>query len=420
MKKVIKYFKIGYLALIVIMLTAWLVRYSMLGGNRMSPKIENAVINFATFPTTVYNFLHREGITDDRYIFDTVTKAGLHYWVDTAQIPNGGFLISTFKKDKSLEIKLLDIKRNIFVKRWNINPDSILKYSVMGEINHNNIRLFHPVLLKDSSLVFNTQYLLFKVDKHSKIVWVNKHIFHHAIESASDTSVWACGTIVNKRPKYMLTHKDTLVNDAVTLVSTNTGKVIFQKSLYDMLNENGYNYLITIGPFENDAFHLNEVDPAPKDTKYWIKGDLLISMRHRNTVFLYRPSTNKILWLKTGPWANQHSCTFMDDERIMVFGNDVIRNDRYTKFLYGHSNIYTYNFKTNVIDTPYHKWMNHLKIQAYTEGRCNILSNGDIFFDDSNSGKVYILNKDTLKLTYCDRIDSKHVKMMNLVRYIPN
>jgi hypothetical protein len=419
MKKITRYFKIGYLSLIVLMLTAWLVRYSMLGGSGISPKIENAINAFADFPAKVFHFFKQDALKDERYIDDAQSKSGFIYYADTSKISPGFLLISTFSNDKNLEIALMDIKKNKLVRRWTMSADTILHCTNSAEVERNNIRLMHPLLLKDSSLIFSTELSLIKINKGSKIVWVNKKIFHHSIEYAGDTAIWVCATIVGNKPVFRFTNKDTLVNEGIALVNSTTGKISFQKSIYDILNENGYKYLMAIGNFENDAFHLNEVNPATKDSKYWKKGDLLISIRDRNTVFLYRPSTNKILWLKTGPWANQHDCSFLGDSGIMVLGNDVIRSGVFVKLLQNHNNIYTYSFKSDKIDTPYIKILDQLKLKTYTEGRCNILPNGDVFFDDTNNGKVYIFDKNRLKLTYCERIDGKHIKMMNLVRYIP-
>lgn len=390
----------------------------MLGGNRFNSKVSESIVQFAEFPSKVYRFFKPGVLKDKRYIMDTTSKSGIDYYVDTSKISPGSLLISTFDKDKNPEIKLLDLKKNIVKKKWNINADTILHYTITKELDKNNVRLFHPILLKDSSLIFNTGHSLFKINKRSAIVWINKKIFHHSIEYASDTSVWTCSTIVNKKPLYIVSYRDTLVNDAIALINTVNGNIIFQKSIYDILNENGYKYLLAIGKFENDAFHLNEVNPAPADSKYWKKGDLLISIRHRNTVFLYRPSENKVLWLQTGPWSNQHNCSFIDADRIMILGNDIIRADDYDGMLNKHNNIYIYDFKKNAIDTPYSKIMGQLKVRTYSEGRCNILPNGDVFFCDTNEGKVYIIDRDRLKLKYCERIDNKHIKMLNLVRYV--
>ncbi|WP_259068703.1 arylsulfotransferase family protein [Mucilaginibacter sp. X4EP1] len=420
MKKALRYFKISYVVLIALMLTAWLVRYSVLQENGINPKIEKAIVSFAAFPTTIHSFFRSGAIRDVRYVDDATTPAGLHYFVDTAQIPKGYLLISTFKENKELEIRLLDLRKNIVVKKWTLNPDTIMQYAPHLALNRFTIRLFHPLFLKDSSLICNANYFLFKINKDSKIVWVNKNEFHHSIQYASDTAVWACETAINQHTSYWLGPKDTLLNTDISLVNSNTGKVVFEKSIYDILNQNGYAYLLAVGAFENDDFHLNEICPALTDGKYWKKGDLLISLRQKSAVFLYRPSTNKILWLQMGPWANQHSCSFSDDENIMILGNDIVRNEKHMNFLHQHNNIYTYNFKNNTTDTPYSKMMGILKPQTYTEGRCGVLPNGDVLFDETDRGKVYIFDHDKLKLTYCDRIDSKHIKILNWVRYVPN
>jgi len=419
MSKITRGLKIGYFALIVLMFTAWLVRYSMLGGNKISPGIEKAVVAFAEFPNKVFTLIKPGANIDKRYIPDTGSKTGISYFADTSALSHGYLLVSTLNQDKNQECKLLDLRKNRIIKTWLINTDTILRYTRSANLNRNNLRLIHPLLLTDSSLIFNTEYSLIKIDKKSKVVWANRNIFHHSIEYLNSNLIWACTTIVNKTPVYMFTAKDTLVNDGIAEVNSGNGNIVYQKSIYSILNDNGYKYLMAIGNFENDEFHLNEVNPAPADTKYWKKGDLLISLRHRNTVFLYRPATNKILWLKTGPWANQHSCTFVGDDKIMVLGNDVMRSNDYVKLLYKYNNIYLYNFKNNTIDTPYVKMISQLGLKTYTEGRCNILPGGDVFFDETNEGKLYIFNADKLKMKYCERIDDKHIKMMSLVRYIP-
>jgi hypothetical protein len=419
MKRAFRYFKIGYVLLLLLMFTAWIVRYSMEGGSAVSPKIEKFIVGFAQFPATVFKWFKPESHVDRRYIPDTQSKTGINYFTDTSKLASGYLLISTFQKNQDIAFELLDIRKNLFVKKWTVNPDTIISRSKTDQLDKKSMRLFHPLLLKDSSLIFQTGYSLIRINKASKIVWTSREMFHHSIEYASDSTIWACDRIIGKKPVIMVRRKDTLENDGIALVNSNTGKVISRKSILDILTQNGYKYLTAIGLFENDLFHLNEIRPALTTTKYWQKGDLLISLRHRSTVFLYRPATNKILWLKTGPWTNQHSCSFVDDEHIMVLGNDVMRADDYIKLLYGHNNVYLYDFKTNTIDTPYIKMAAQLKLQTFTEGRCNILPNGDVFFDETNNGKLYIFDRDHLKMSYCERIDSKHIKMMNLVRFIP-
>jgi hypothetical protein len=64
--------------------------------------------------------------------------------------------------------------------------------------------------------------------------------------------------------------------------------------------------------------------------------------------------------------------------------------------------------------------MKQLEIKTKTEGRCDLLSNGDLFIDESNNGKLYIINKDSVKMIYTERYDKNHIKMFNWVRPILN
>ena len=102
----------------------------------------------------------------------------------------------------------------------------------------------------------------------------------------------------------------------------------------------------------------------------------------------------------------------------MVFGNDLLRQK--DSLINGHNDIYFYDFEKNEITTPYTKIMKQLGIKTKTQGRCDLLSNGDLFIDESNNGKLYIINKDSLKMIYTERYDKNHIKMFNWVRPILN
>ena len=140
----------------------------------------------------------------------------------------------------------------------------------------------------------------------------------------------------------------------------------------------------------------------------------------RNIVFLFRPSENKLLWYQQGPWISQHDCDFIDNSKILVFGNDLIRYQYGDTLINTTNNAYIYNFETGRIETPYSKLFKIANIKTSTEGRCDILANGDIFIDESNNGRVLIGDTASIKLTYVSRINSSKIKMLNWVRFLPD
>jgi hypothetical protein len=283
-------------------------------------------------------------------------------------------------------------------------------------------------LLKNQTLIFSnigTDYKtsdnwLIKVDSNSRVQWINKDRFHHSIEKEDENTIWTCTTIEPLLKNKQLPQNVNLstFGDAITKVDIRNGKILFRKTILSIIQESNLNEILFSGTIEDDLIHLNDIQPALYNTKYWEKGDLLISIRHKSTILLYRPSTNKILWHKIGPWLNQHDCDFYGESKITLFGNDVVRYNWGDDFINGTSNQYVFDFATNEVSKPYHKLFADYQIKTATEGRSDILTNDDLFVDESNYGRIIIGSKETPKVIYAERIDKKTIKMFNWVRYI--
>ena len=122
-------------------------------------------------------------------------------------------------------------------------------------------------------------------------------------------------------------------DDGISKISTD-GKIMLQKSVSQILIENGYKHLL-FGhqEFKSDPIHLNDIQPVLKDTKYFKKGDLFLSLRNLSFIILYRPSTNTIIKIISGPFSNQHDVDIINDKQISIFNNNTIngKNDRLLK-----------------------------------------------------------------------------------------
>jgi hypothetical protein len=265
-----------------------------------------------------------------------------------------------------------------------------------------------------------TDYRLIKVDSNSRVKWINKDRFHHSIEKEDENTIWTCTRIepILREKQILLDVNLSTFGDAIAKVDIRNGKVLFRKTILSIIQENNLNEILFSGTIEDDLIHLNDVQPALYKTKYWEKGDLLISLRHKSTILLYRPANNKILWYKTGPWLNQHDCDFYGDSKITLFGNDVVRFGSGDDFINGTNNQYVFDFATNEISKPYHKLFKDYQIKTKAEGRSDILTNDDLFVDESNNGRIIIGNKEALKAIYAERIDKKNIKLFNWVRYV--
>lgn len=425
MKKTLKCFLLIYSLFFVSIISAAVVFQTMSGAQKLN-KYKNWIIDYAQIPVKTYRFLRDLSGIDDRYIENKSLINGFTYYADKTAINDDFLLISTFDPSdiNSQVIKLVEIKTDKVIHKWNFNEKT---FNGLIDINART-RFFHPILLKDKQLIFinlgvdqkRTENWLIKVDSNSQVQWINKEYFHHSIEKANENNIWTCTSIdASLREKQIpLNYDMSTFGDAIAKVDIQNGKIIFKKTILSIIQDNNLNEVLFSGTIEDDLIHLNDVQPALYNTKYWDEGDLLISLRNKSTILLYRPSTNKILWYKTGPWLNQHDCDFFGDSKIALFGNDVVRYSGHDDFIYGTSNQYVFDFATNEVTKPYHKLFTAYQIKTKTEGRSDILTDGNIFIDESNFGRIIIGNKEAPKAIYVERIDKKNIKMFNWVRYI--
>ena len=418
MKKILKYFLLLNSLFFVSIISAAVVFHILSGGQKFN-KYKSWVIEYAKIPGKANLVLSGQANSDERYIKNENLKNGFTYYSNKSVINDDFLLISSFEPSnvKNTVIKLVEIRTNKEIYKWSFNEKT---FNNLVDI-YKRTRFYHPILLKDKSLIFINYGLdLIKVDSISQLQWINKSYFHHSIEKEDENTIWTCSrteSLLQDKQIFQYVNSSTF-GDAITKVDIRSGKILFKKTILSIFQENNLNEVLFSGTIEDDLIHLNDIQPALYKTKYWDKGDLLISLRHKSTILLYRPATNKILWYKTGPWLNQHDCDFYGESKITLFGNDVVRYTGGVDFIYGTSNQYVFDFETNNVTKPYHKLFTDYQIKTKTEGRSDILANDDIFVDESNSGRIIIGNKARPKAIYAERIDKKNIKMFNWVRYI--
>jgi hypothetical protein len=120
-------------------------------------------------------------------------------------------------------------------------------------------------------------------------------------------------------------------------------------------------------------------------------------------VLLYRPSTNEIIWKGTGAFFHQHDVDILDNQRISVFNNnskDFVDGD----VVDGHNEVIVYNFKTNEYSSYLKDSLEENDVRTITGGRDQILTNGDLFVEESNYGRSLYFNSDgSLRWTHLNR-----------------
>ncbi len=408
-------------------------------GKRGLGKLGRAAIEIAKFPLlvseTIDEVVGRSPLLiKNRFPeIDGFKKNG--FLQEGALEDDGYLLLSAYNNSKEQStVKLIRISDQQLLHEWVPDIQQLLE-SIQSKnpdffssrIQNSKYRIIHPLLLKDGSIIFQNMYgPLFKINTCSNIEWGIPGTFHHSITQDPDNNNFWVSSVIEPASYdkgIFVDYRD----DAITKMSPE-GKILFRKSVSKILEENGYSGLLFgAGPYDKDAIHLNDIQPAHYSTEFWEKGDLLLSMRHRSTVFIYRPSTNKIIWLKTGSWLNQHDPDFIGQSKISVFGNDVMSyasntfsDERHSRHVSvnGHNDIYLFDFEDVSVSTPYSEVLEELDVRTPTHGRHEPLKNGDVFVEETNFGRILRVSPEKIIWEFVVRVDDDFAGLVSWSRYL--
>jgi hypothetical protein len=409
-------------------------RHVLEGGNRITGRSREVVLFLMELPMHLTKFLDPGSIKPLEERNTSAERHGFTFF-DANAVSRDFVLLPSW--DDSLDhsmVKLIRIQDGKTVYRWMPDIDQLIELAnttiipnvfqgAQNRFTRTDFKCYSPLLLEDGSLIFRASGI-FKIDKHARLVWANTAMCHHTIEADADGNLWVCGF----NPSLKNSDKYQITDDTILKLSPLDGSILFQKSVFELLMENGYDRgEFFINPTETmnetylDYIHLNDIQPVLTDSRFWKKGDLFLSLRNQNLILLYRPSTNKILWRRNGPWLRQHDVDIIDSTRISVFGNNVVEarfNKANGAFVDGHNEVYVYDFSNMAISTPYTKLFESSAIHTRSQGGARILENGNIYIEDSNGCRNMLGDFDSAIWSYIERIDDKKVKLLSWNRYI--
>ena len=354
------------------------------------------------------------------------------------------------KYDGDLEeqvIELVDLRNFEVLHTWNpdidkfnelIESEGEFKY-LKRDNKNSRARLSHPKLLKDGGLVFHHSPLI-KIDSCSDLLFIkNNDVYHHSIETDIDGNIWAPShiypqTLNSKIIGTKLALEGGYYEDGLVKLSPE-GEILYQKSLSQIFIDNGLFYLLfgQGNDFERDPMHLNDIQPVDFDSEYWKKGDVFLSLKSLSMVILYRPSTNKIIWRGTGPFVRQHDIDILDDHKISIFDNNYVRTiDKISVFdknsirlfdndhiVDGNNEVIIYDFKTNKYSSYLDTSLEKHDVRTITEGRSQILPNGDLYVEETNYGRTLYFNSDgSIRWTHVNRAKNGKVYMVSWSRIL--
>ena len=277
----------------------------------------------------------------------------------------------------------------------------------------------HAKLTAGGGLLFKEFTPLRKIDACSNLIFQNtSDTFHHSIEIDIEGNIWVPShlyppSLPLKKIGIDPSENGGFLDDAIVKLSSD-GETLYEKSVSQIFIDNGLEYLLFSvgsshstgrGDFDSDPIHLNDIQPVDFDSQYWKKEDVFLSLRHQSMILLYRPSTNKIIWKGTGPFFHPHDVDILDDHRISVFNNNS-KNFIDGDTVDGNNQVIIYDFKTNEYSTYLSESLMKQDVRTVTEGRSQILPNGDLFVEETNYARTLYFNADgSMRWSHFNRAD---------------
>jgi hypothetical protein len=322
-------------------------------------------------------------------------------------------------------VELVDLRTFEILHTWNPDIDEfndlvkhVDEFKYLNRDNNNSRHLLtHPKLTRDGGLIYGQFIPLTKINSCSDLIFQNTtDEFHHSIETDNQGNIWVPVHMYPQSINKILIgdahyRKGGYHDDAIVTLSSD-GKLLYKKSLSEIFIENGLMYLLFAHgeDYEEDPLHLNDIQPVNHDGEFWKKGDVFLSIRNQSMILLYRPSTNEILWKGTGPFLHQHDVNILDNNRISIFNNRSINVATDKNIVDGHNEIITYDFAKDLFSSYLSDSLIEHRVKSTTQGRSDIIPNGDLFVEESNYGRTLYFNADgSLRWTHVNRAENGNV-----------
>ena len=314
-------------------------------------------------------------------------------------------IYGSFDHQKGLNGAILLDEQGDFLWEWVISEDG-LPWAQQGGAE----RVFpHGVLIEpDGSLIvaFDNGVSLQKFDRCSKRVWATKTRVDHSLNRDANGDIWGVKT-----------------PDLLLLFDQYTGKI---KRTLKMKSWAQSSQIDPLGLRQYDSghrskwinhgggyWHPNDAEPLPADYAdvfpQFETGDLLISFRSINAIFVASPKTMAIKWWRIGAWRRQHDPDWQPDGTITVFNNNahrsassIIRIDPKT---YQHEVIFDGH------QEQFYTWM---------RGKHEVLPNGHITVSSPQQGRVFeVTAEGEVVFEFVNRYDPRHALLVSELLTLP-
>lgn len=390
-----------YLANLIIGLTllslfGWLVRESAKGKQWVPHNVSRSITFFTTLP--------------DRLVIakEAVERLPLIY----VPSPEDFEPVNKLEEDVNVLLSYGDANWKRTIAIMNLRTGEELKTWHVDRLANPHNRIMHSLMLPDSSLIYSLNGVtgLIKIDKNSERLWKQDTIaHHHAINMGANGTFWANtyakdkGEHIYYGAKFSIDGREfPFIDNAITQFDAETGRILYHKSVTEILIENDLTHLLIKSDSPGDPLHINDIQPVLTDSDHMKVGDVFISSRTSSWIMHYRPSTGEVIELIEGPFMSQHDVDIESDSTIIFFNNggQTLKGERPDQHRLAndlivvdeqYSGIQRYYLQTGTFERVEQPVFNENQIFSFTESLVDELPGGGYFIEEQNSSVLWVV-----------------------------
>ena len=241
--------------------------------------------------------------------------------IDPAKMqPGVTFLVSVF--DGRLAARLYGMD-GALLHEWPVDFFELAR----EDAAHKFHALIHgAALLPNGDMVANLDGRgTYRISACGDIVWKNDSYSHHALTLDDSGGFWTPVYVERYAPNTLVLGGDGFNFDAIARFDLETGQQTDLVDLVKVLTDGQLEGMMSMRPVREDVAHLNDVDVLSAEIADafpdFNAGDLLLSFRHYNQIWVLDGESHEIKWYMTGPMKGQHDPDFQPDGTITVFDN---------------------------------------------------------------------------------------------------
>jgi hypothetical protein len=293
-------------------------------------------------------------------------------------------------------LRLIDRDGEI-VHEWRVDPSELFPESPTTRRAVRNLDIQGSYLFPNGDVLVNVEYAgTLRLDACGRVRWRLLEGGHHSIARAMDGSFWIPGVTPEPRsaspghPDGFPGLTEPVYQDLILHIAED-GSVLERLNVLDLLYRNGLEWHLVDErrTGHDDPTHLNDVEPLPASLadEYpgFEAGDLVVSLRHLDLVFVLDPRSRRVKWHASEPFIMQHDPDFLGEGWIGVFDNRRDGTARGT--MLGGSRIVALQPHTDSMRVLFPGPASE-PFYTHHRGKWQMLENGNLLLVESAAGRV--------------------------------